>query len=61
MNQFDRFRKKRNIGDYETAGLISDQEAWEMLQLAEHLRDEVRAWLSVKHPALLNDNKSAFL
>ena len=55
INQFDRLCKKRNIGGYETAGQISGQEAWEMLQLAEHLRDEVSAWLSVKHPALLKN------
>ena len=53
MNQIDRFRKKRNIGGYEAAGLVSDREAMEMLQLATGLRDEVVAWLRARHPDLL--------
>ena len=53
VNQIDRFRKKRNIGGYETAGLVSDREALEMLQLAAGLRDEVVAWLRASHPELL--------
>jgi len=36
--QFDKFRKKRNIGGYERAGLVSDQEAGEMFSLAKRLR-----------------------
>ena len=53
VNQIDRFRKKRNIGGYETAGLVSDREALELLQLAVALRDEVVAWLHAHHPDLL--------
>ena len=53
VNQFDSFRKKRNIGGYEAAGLISDREAREMLQLAEQLRDEVVSWLRANNPELL--------
>lgn len=53
VNQIDRFRKKRNIGGYETAGLVSDREALEMLQLAAGLRDEIAAWLRARHPELL--------
>lgn len=49
----DQFRKKRNISDYERAGLVSDQEAEEMLQLAMRLREEVTSWLRRDHPALL--------
>lgn len=32
--RFDAFRKKRNIGGYERAGVVSDQEAAEMVVLA---------------------------
>lgn len=53
VSQIDRFRKKRNIGGYEAAGLVSDREALEMLQLAAELRDEVVAWLYAHHPDLL--------
>lgn len=51
--QFDQFRKKRNIGGYERAGLVSDQEAHEMLELAEQLRADVERWIRDNHPDLL--------
>jgi len=38
VRQFDLFRKKRNIGGYERAGTISEQEANEMAALAERVR-----------------------
>lgn len=41
IDQLDRFRKKRNISDYERAGAVSDQEAEEMLELASGLRSLV--------------------
>jgi hypothetical protein len=50
---FDRFRKKRNIGSYETAGVVSEREAREMYDLAVGLRDDVLAWLRKQHPKLL--------
>ena len=51
--QLDKFRKKRNIGSYERAGVASDQEAKEMFVLAKNLRDEVEKWLRLNHPELL--------
>lgn len=51
--QFDSFRKKRNIGGYERAGLISEQEAREMLSLAKYLLNTVKNWLSSAHPKLM--------
>jgi len=51
--QFDQFRKKRNIGGYERAGLVSEQEAHEMLELAEKLRADVEKWIRDNHPKLL--------
>ena len=53
IDQFDRLRKKRNIIGYETAGVVSEQEALEMHKLAETLRDDVLAWLHKQHPKLL--------
>lgn len=53
VDRFDRFRKKRNIGGYETAGVVSEQEAREMHELAVGLRDDVLAWLRKQHPKLL--------
>jgi len=51
--QFDQFRKKRNIAGYERAGMTSDQEAKEMLDLAKRLRPMVVEWLKATHPGLL--------
>jgi hypothetical protein len=51
--QLDKFRKKRNITEYEQAGAVSEQEAKEMFVLAKKLRDEVEKWLRSNHPKLL--------
>ncbi len=51
--QLDKFRKKRNIGSYERAGVVSDQEAKEMAALAKTLKDDVEKWLRSNHPELL--------
>ena len=53
VDRFDRFRKKRNIGGYETAGVVSDQEAREIHELAVGLRNDVLVWLRAQHPKLL--------
>ena len=53
VRRFDQFRKKRNIGGYEQAGMVSDQEAAEMHDLARELRDTVVRWLNDTHPELL--------
>jgi hypothetical protein len=53
IDRLDRFRKKRNITGYESAGVISEGEAREMLELATALRDAVLAWLEKHHPKLL--------
>jgi len=53
INKLDKFRKKRNISDYEIAGAISEGEAKEMFQLAKELRKEVEVWLGKVHPKLL--------
>lgn len=51
--ELDAFRKKRNIGDYERAGLVSETEAQEMLALARTLRIRVEEWLQQNHSYLL--------
>ena len=55
ITQFDGFRKKRNISDYERAGVVSDQEVKEMLILAGNLRASVIKWLHTNHPKLLQE------
>ena len=51
--RLDVARRKRNLGAYERAGLVSDQEANEMHALAVELRDRVMDWLRDRHPELL--------
>ena len=53
INQFDKFRKKRNIGGYEAAGRISQQEADEMKKLAKELYGQVVKSLHQNHPELI--------
>lgn len=53
INRLDLFRKKRNLGEYERAGAISEQEAKEMIALAREVDLEVRRWFSAQHPELL--------
>lgn len=51
--QLEAFRKKRNISDYERASAVSDQEAEEMVALAERFRKLFKDWLRVCHPNLV--------
>ena len=53
VERHDRFRKKRNIIGYESAGVVSEREAREMHELATGLRGDVLAWLRKRHPKLL--------
>lgn len=51
--KFDQLRKKRNIGGYEQAGLVSQLEADEMFALAKQLREQTEKWIRLNHPKLL--------
>ena len=55
IRQLDKFRHKRNISDYERAGLVTEQEAEEMLALAKQLRNDVEQWLRIHHPELARE------
>ena len=59
VEQFDRFRKKRNISAYERSGAVSDQEAEEMRSLAERPREPVGQWVQTAHPELAPGNARA--
>ena len=50
--QLDAFRRKRNITDYERAGMVSEHEITTMLALAKDLRAAVVKWLKKNHPEL---------
>lgn len=51
--QLDAFRKKRNVGDYERSGSVSQSEAFEMVALARRLRQLVQNWLQRNHSELI--------
>ena len=55
IKQLDRFRGKRNISDYERAGLVTEQEAQEMIALAKQLRNDVEQWLRAHYPDLVSE------
>jgi len=55
IKQLDKFRQKRNISDYERAGLITEQEAEEMIALAKQLRYDVERWLRAHYPSLASE------
>jgi len=53
VNRLDAFRKKRNISDYERAGIVSEAEAREMIEIACMVRKTVEDWLRQNHSHLL--------
>ncbi|MCE5272644.1 HEPN domain-containing protein [bacterium] len=53
VDKFDAFRKKRNISQYDSAGLVSEKEAEEMKALALELKSRVTEWLKTNHPEML--------
>jgi hypothetical protein len=55
IDLLDRFRKKRNIGTYEQAGVVSNYEAEEMHRLAKTLREQVLTWIGRTHPDLIEN------
>lgn len=55
IKQLDKLRQKRNISDYERAGMVTEQEAGAMILLAEELRNMVTFWLKKNHPELMQE------
>jgi len=55
VDQLDKFRQKRNMSDYERAGMVTEQEAEEMIALAKQLRTDVEQWLHAHHPHLAKE------
>jgi len=55
IKQLDKFREKRNISDYERAGMVTEQEAEEMIALAKQLRDDIEQWLRAHYPSLARE------
>jgi len=54
VHRLDKLRRKRNISDYERPGLVTEQEAQEMVDLAIQIRRQVQAWIQNSHPELIS-------
>jgi len=54
IRRLDKLRRKRNISDYERPGLVSEQEAHEMVELAMQIRQQVQVWIRSNHPELIS-------
>ena len=55
IENLEKFRRKRNIVEYEAAEVISQTEADEMLAMAKLLFKTLISWLKENHPELLQD------
>ena len=53
IEEFNRFRRKRNSIDYERIGAVSEREVSEMLELARNIRSKLEIWLRGNYPDLL--------
>ena len=53
IEEFNRFRRKRNTIDYERIGAVSGREVSEMLELAKNIRSKLEVWLRENYPDLL--------
>lgn len=54
IERLDWFGKRRNISEYERAGVTSPDEAKEMRELASELHTMVLSWLATNHKELLS-------
>jgi hypothetical protein len=52
---FDSCRRKRNVADYDAAGMISNADAGELLQEVKRFHKHVLTWMSHEHPQLIDD------
>lgn len=55
ITHLDKFRKKRNLCDYELAGSVSDHEANELNKIAVELKEQFLAWLKKEHPGIIKE------
>ncbi|MFW6128711.1 MAG: hypothetical protein ACOC6P_00500 [Candidatus Aminicenantaceae bacterium] len=51
---FENCRKKRNISEYDMAGVVSEKEFHELLKIIEEFKIKALKWLKNHHPELLS-------
>lgn len=55
IRRLHKLRRKRNISDYERPGMVTEQEAQEMVELAKQIRQQVEAWIRHNYPELARE------
>ena len=55
IRRLHKLRRKRNISDYERSGMVTEQEAQEMVELAKLIRQQVEEWIRNNHKELARE------
>jgi hypothetical protein len=55
IRRLNKLRLKRNISDYEHPGIVTEQEAQEMVELAKLIRQQVEEWIRNNYPELATE------
>jgi uncharacterized protein (UPF0332 family) len=55
IRRLHKFRRKRNISDYERPGTVTEQEAQEMVELAKLIRQQVEEWIRNNYKELAEE------
>jgi HEPN domain-containing protein len=55
IRRLHKLRRKRNISDYERPGMVTEQDAQDMVELAKQLRHDVEQWLRAHYPNLVRE------
>jgi HEPN domain. len=55
IRRLNKLRRKRNISDYERPGVVTEQEAQEMVELAKQIRQQVETWIRNNHSELARE------
>ena len=55
IRRLHKLRRKRNISDYERPGMVTEQEAQEMVELAKLIRQQAEEWIRNNHKELARE------
>lgn len=55
IRRLHKLRRKRNISDYERPGMVTEQDAQEMVELAKLIRQQVEEWIRNNHKELARE------
>jgi len=55
IRRLHKLRRKRKISDYERPGMVTEQDAQEMVELAKLIRQQVEEWIRNNHKELARE------